>query len=465
MSARDFLKTTKGKVITIGGVAVVAIGIAAAVLLQGDGYRSIAVQEVAGSVNVTGEKNNGEAYVGEHLYSGDDVTVMDKASLTMCMDNDKYVYADANTHFKLEASGAKEDSKIKINLDQGSELNDLQSKLGPNDSYEVDTPNSTMSVRGTRFRVTVFETSYGVIYTLVEVDSGEVLVRLKASNGSYTGEEKLLTAGQSALIRSDADTCEFVVGERLDSSEVDRTGSDDTGMLMLTYDALPKDGMERLIELIMDIETEGTETSADVAGDTSGANTGDKPSAAAETAEGNISANGSTDAAGANAAAKVTPEPTKHVHKAGDWTVTVKAGCLTEGQMQQKCTECGEVMGTKAVPATGHIPGDWVYLGYPTCTNEGARQQVCAQCGAVLAQESIPATGHNWSGWEGGSEPTCTSGSTETRTCADCGATETNSESALGHDWYATGNSNGNVAAGPTQYEYRCSRCGATEWR
>ena len=130
-----------------------------------------------------------------------------------------------------------------------------------------------MSVRGTKFRVTTFETSYGVRYTLVEVEEGEVLVRLKAANGSYTGEEKLLTAGQSALIRSDADTCEFVVSDALDGSEVDKNGSDDSGMLMLTYDALPKDGMERLIELIMDLETEGTDTEADGSDSTDAANT------------------------------------------------------------------------------------------------------------------------------------------------------------------------------------------------
>ena len=41
MGAGEFLKTAKGKVISIGGVSVVAVGIAAAVLMQGEGYRSI----------------------------------------------------------------------------------------------------------------------------------------------------------------------------------------------------------------------------------------------------------------------------------------------------------------------------------------------------------------------------------------------------------------------------------------
>ena len=76
MKIGDFLKTTKGKVVTLAsGAGVIAVGIAVAVLMQGSGYRSIAVDGLEGTVNVVGEKNNGNAYVGQNLYSGDDVTV------------------------------------------------------------------------------------------------------------------------------------------------------------------------------------------------------------------------------------------------------------------------------------------------------------------------------------------------------------------------------------------------------
>ena len=261
MSVGTFLKSTKGKVITIGGGTVVAIGIAAAVLLQGGGYRSIAVEQLSGSVNVVGEKNNGQAYEGQHLYSGDDVTVGDASELTMCMDNDKYVYADANTHFKLEASEASEDSMIKIYLDAGSELNELQSKLAEGESYEVDTPNSTMSVRGTSFRVTVYKDKDGLIYTLVEVESGQVLVRLKTTDGSYNGIEKLFMPGESALIRGNSDFSEFVTSELLDAMNI--KGGDEEGALQLAYDNLPEDGLERLIALLESIDESDDKQTAD----------------------------------------------------------------------------------------------------------------------------------------------------------------------------------------------------------
>lgn len=252
MSVGTFLKTTKGKIITGAGGTVVAVGIGVAVLMQGGGYRSIAVEQLSGSVNVVGEKNNGQAYEGQHLYSGDDVTVGDASELTMCMDNDKYVYADANTHFKLEASDASEDSMIKIYLDAGSELNELQSKLAEGESYEVDTPNSTMSVRGTSFRVTVYKDKDGLIYTLVEVESGQVLVRLKTTDGSYNGIEKLFMPGESALIRGNSDFSEFVTSELLDAMNI--KGGDEEGALQLAYDNLPEDGLERLIALLENMD-------------------------------------------------------------------------------------------------------------------------------------------------------------------------------------------------------------------
>ncbi len=244
-----FLKTSKGKVVAASSGTVVAVGIGAAVILQGGGYRSIAVEAVTGIVNVIGERNNGEAYVGENLYSGDDISVMDASELTMCMDGDKYVYADANTHFTLEASDKSEDSRIKIHLDAGSELNVLENKLGANESYEVDTPNSTMSVRGTKFRVTVYKGSDGLIYTLTEVEDGQVLVRLKTTDGSYNGIEQLFTPGQSAFIRGNSSFSEFIMTGMLDSNDLEN-GDDDSDKLKLAYDNLPEDGMERLIALL-----------------------------------------------------------------------------------------------------------------------------------------------------------------------------------------------------------------------
>lgn len=456
MDFKSFFGSTKGKVITIGGVAVVAVGIIVAVLLQGDGYRSILVKDVKGTVDVVGEKNNGQAYAGQRLYSGDDVTVNAQSELTMCMDNDKYVYADENTHFRLEASSTKESSKIKIVMDKGSELNVLNAKLGVDDSYEVDTPNSTMSVRGTTFRMTVYNGNDGYIYTLLEVEKGEVLAKLKLTDGTYTGVERAFGAGQSALIKGNAQTCEFLLTEK--NEEV----------WLLDYDHLPTANVPRLITLLrkngIKIEDpqydEYIEDVSDDNASSSDAKSEEKTSEADEKQD-----------------SKEEAKPTEHVHVPGEFKTvkeatctaaglkqkvckecgevleeekiaakghtpgeweTVKATCETPGSKQQKCSVCNEVLNTEVIPATGHIPGDWVTTSDATCEAQGTRERRCTVCGKTLEIEAIQATGHSFS------DATCT----EASVCSNCGATN---GGPLGHDWVGGGNA-----------KSYCSRCGIT---
>ncbi len=476
MGFKEFVKTAKGKIIVgVSGAAVVAVGIGVAVALQSSGYRTISCQEVGGTVTVTGAKNNGQAYAGEHLYSGDDVQVAEASELVLLMDLDKYVYADENTHFDLEASGSNEDSRIKINLYAGSELNDLQSKLGPNDTYEVDTPNSTMSVRGTRFRMTVYDGAANTTYTLLEVDEGEVNVKLKTKDGKYNGIEKSFKAGESVLIKGDFDISEFVLGE--DGNEVRH----------LDYDKLPEGNVDRLIELLK-VEGEAGSDGSDDALET------EKPKAADDT----------------------------HVHKAGAWEITKQPTCTEAGEQVKKC-DCGEIMETESIPATGHTEGEWQITKKATCLNSGTQQLVCAVCGEVMDTASIPATGHQPGDWSAVKSATCTQAGYEEQYCALCGELlgsrqvmpkghvsggredhgtitcdvggfydeycaicgeliDAGTTPAMGHDWCAGGSYTdiqpvfgppvGQGAAAPhlgnnyiTYTEYTCSRCGATETR
>lgn len=57
MGIKELMALGKGKAVAIaGGATVVAVGIAVAVAMQGKGFRSISVEQMAGTVNVTGEK-------------------------------------------------------------------------------------------------------------------------------------------------------------------------------------------------------------------------------------------------------------------------------------------------------------------------------------------------------------------------------------------------------------------------
>ena len=438
--------------------AVVIVGVILAVVLKKDGYRSISVEDVKGTVNVVGERNNGQAYKGQRLYSGDDVTVMEASELVMCADNEKYVYADENTHFVLEASSPKESSRIKIRIDKGSELNVLNAKLGADDSYEVDTPNSTMSVRGTTFRVTVYMGNDGFVYTLLEVTEGRVLCQLKTRTGEYNGVEKEFGPGESALIRGNDDLSEFVVGE--EGQEV----------RILDYDNLPTANVPRLIALLRNSGVEVNDPQYPE-GDEAGKDDGSSDNAVNDTA----SASDNTSQTDNDEA-----KPTEHVHTPGDMKTVKEATCTAEGLKQQTCKECGEVIKEEKIPAKGHVAGDMKIVKDATCTEAGSKQQVCTVCGTVLATEEIPAKGHVPGELTTTQEPGCEDHGTTKRFCTVCGELlEIGDLPPAGHDWqdvYRTETETVVVqpavqgqASAITQtreiqvYDHsECSRCGAT---
>lgn len=498
MKIGEFLKTTKGKAVAIGGGTVVAVGIVLAVLLQGGGYRSILVEQVEGTANVVGERNNGPAYSGERLYSGDDVSVLEASSLTMCMDNDKYVYADANTHFSLEASSAKEDSRIRIVLDKGSELNVLKSKLGSKDSYEVDTPNSTMSVRGTIFRVTVYTGDDGLVYTLLEVKEGLVFVKLKTQDGTFNGVEREFKAGESALIRGNFDFSEFVQG---DEGAVERH---------LDYEALPEDSVERLIALLVlegVIEDADLDMNADSSLETEGSNSDWKggeetltpkgstteeedtvnnseekkitekaenkttdtnnKSEDKKTSTGKTSSSGSNKKTDKNTSTSTNKdEPTEQTASQSNTsaTQTVTDKNTSANQTAEKKTETAATAEKKTEEEKTeeektehvHTPGGWEVVNAATCTTAGSRQKKCTSCGEVVETEAINATGHDWGRWEVTKAADCTNAGSKKRTCNNCGHTETVRVNALGHNWVTVQSQSGTAAGEVTI----CSRCG-----
>ena len=397
MKIGDFLKTTKGKVVTLAsGTGVIAVGIAIAVLMQGSGYRSIAVNGFEGTVSVAGNKNNGNVYVGQNLYSGDDVTVASESSLTMCMDGDKYVYADADTHFSLEASSPKEDSRIKINLAEGSELNELKNKLADGESYVVDTPNSTMSVRGTTFRVTVYKGEDGLWYTLLEVIDGTVEVALKTEDGTYNGVVEKFGEGQAAMIRGNSDFSEFIVGEE---NEV---------VLIFDYKMLPEGAVSRVVEILTYLEdnvivgdveaqhmAEDEEASATDAATEADGEVNEEAEAEPETAE----EEAEDDALAGENAATNEAKLEAHVHTPGEWMIVISPSCGSQGARQQFCTECNALLASEFLPATGnHTRGHWVTIGYGACNYEGAEQEECPNCGAVFGTRSTGYGEHTYSG-------------------------------------------------------------------
>lgn len=140
---------------------------------------------------------------------------------------------------------------------------------------------------------------------------------------------------------------------------------------------------------------------------------------------------------------------------------TVPATCGEAGRVDTICSNCGEVISTKEIPATGeHTWDNGTVTTEPTENEPGVRTFTCAVCGATKTAP-IPATGTHDYQFTRTVAPTCTAGGYDLYTCSGCGATEKrNSKPALGHKW-----DSGTVTTEPTETApgvrtYTCTVCG-----
>ena len=143
---------------------------------------------------------------------------------------------------------------------------------------------------------------------------------------------------------------------------------------------------------------------------------------------------------------------------------TVPPTCGADGRIDTICSNCGEVIATEVIPATGaHTWDNGTVTTEPTETTPGVRTFTCAVCSQTKT-EVIPATGAHTFVFTKNVAPSCTEAGYDLYTCRDCGATEKrNSKPALGHKW-----DSGTVTTEPTEKDpgtmtYTCTVCGATK--
>lgn len=148
----------------------------------------------------------------------------------------------------------------------------------------------------------------------------------------------------------------------------------------------------------------------------------------------------------------------------GTTETTVPATCGADGRIDTVCANCGDVIATEVIPATGaHTWDNGTVTTEPTETTPGVRTFTCAVCSQTKT-EVIPATGAHTFVFTKNIAPSCTEAGYDLYTCSGCGATEKrNVKPALGHKW-----DSGTVTAEPTEKDpgtmtYTCTVCGQTK--
>lgn len=483
------LKTKGAKIgVAAAGTTVAAAVITAVIMLAGNGYRTVAIEELSGTTVVTSEEKGAtEAYEGMHLYPGDDVAVQQASDMTMVLDMDKYLYAEAGTRFHLEYAGKPGKSETVIHLEEGSVLNRIKDRLNAGEVYQVDTPNSTMAVRGTVLRVSVYRDGTGLSYTQLQVFDGNVQVDLKTEDGEYNGVTAMVEAGQAVLVRGNTDFSEFVIGE---SGEIASP---------IDYKDIPQDVAEELVdyiddgeelsigkELLMDytkLEEHQGEKGARVEATCTEdgyeeirciicdevLETAVLPAPGHTVAEWEVDLEATCEVKGHRhgictvCQSKVEEELEALGHKVGELQTLSEPTCVTVGIREAYCERCNKVMEHLETAATGHTAGDWQTATAATCTEAGTQIRVCTTCGATTETAAIAAAGHQMGEWYTDEEATCTSGGSESRSCSVCGYEESEDTDANGHSgaWQVV--TPASCIAGEEQRV--CTICGATETR
>ncbi len=198
----------------IGAVvaAAAAVVVACVVLIGGknEAYRSIMVYQINGNATITRERvGEMAAYENLMLQSGDMVAVASDSSMRLKLDDDKYVLAEQDTLMNIVAEGNDENARTFIDLQKGSVTSEIQNKLKDGASYEVNTPNSIMAVRGTIFRVDVEIDENKNTNTKLTVFQGTVGVRTIMPDGTVSEEEIKVEAGNELTVEGTPTTSEY----------------------------------------------------------------------------------------------------------------------------------------------------------------------------------------------------------------------------------------------------------------
>lgn len=448
---KALLATLKGKIILgVAATAVAAItGVTAFVLVKGqEDYRSIKVEELYGTTTITdGNSNTQDAYKGMNLESGDKVSVETDSNMTLLFDADKYMFADAGTKFSVEAGGSskKGNTRTKVILEDGSVLCRIDKKLGKDETYEVETPNSVMSVRGTIFKMTVYHDEEGKLVTKVDVLEGSVKIDLPSEEGE---EGKIIEAGQAGIVNETKDGLSLEIGDST-----------------ITYEDF-SDSMAQFVVNTIDTGREiciGEDLFKHYTGLES------HPETATVTKEATCSEEGEQDIYCSVCDTIVRTEPIPMLaHTPGEWavedeapcverlrcsvcngiveereldfelhklernTTETKDGCNVHRVVEDVCQVCGMKREVRTTDTVEHTYGEWEIVKAATCLTEGVRQMVCSVCGNAES-EAIEATGHTYGGWITLKAATCTEAGSMERICNVCGEKDRMTVAALGH--------------------------------
>jgi len=163
--------------------------------------RTAELYDYSNVVTVTRGKTDINVFKGMRLKEGDKIKTGKDSTAYIEIDSDKVIKLAPSTIVAISnMSGTDKNGCINISLSSGKIFNDIKEKLTKNSTYNVETPNAVMGVRGTKFVVDL-ETSEGnSSKTVLTVFDGTVAMALNGQPDSNIYVEMNQTADTSVLV-------------------------------------------------------------------------------------------------------------------------------------------------------------------------------------------------------------------------------------------------------------------------
>lgn len=191
------------KILIPVGIVVVLIAIVLVVVMMNRGHRVIKVESVEGEVELDRGSAVKDVFEDMNLRTEDMVTTGEDGLLELRADEDKYIVAIENTCFEIVSKGNAKEGRLKIKLKYGTSLIEIENKLPEGASFEVETPNAALSVRGTTFEVTYIpETNTTILKVtdgLVEAETDTESQMVPAGSTVVITDEHIVLASEDSM--------------------------------------------------------------------------------------------------------------------------------------------------------------------------------------------------------------------------------------------------------------------------
>lgn len=206
------------KVVMIGLAATVCLSVALLCCFNqnNESVRMIKVVDIDGEVTVArGEIDDLAGHESMLLEIGDTLYIGEEGYCRLLIDDDKYLYVSQNSSIQIQGEDA---SNTEIVVLEGMVINEIITDLEDEETYNVTTPNASLSVRGTTFAVEVY-LSGDLYYTRLTTLEGTVTSDLINLDGELE-QTLLVESGYEVKIESKTETYVKYLLEEMNNTEL-----------------------------------------------------------------------------------------------------------------------------------------------------------------------------------------------------------------------------------------------------